>query len=368
MNISFVDLKVQYSQIRDEVHAALDEVMESTNFILGEKVERFESAFANHHSAGHCVAVSSGTSALHVALLAMGIKPGDEVIVPVNTFIATAAAVSHCGATPVFVDSCEADYCIDPEGIEAAITPRSKAIIAVHLYGQPAEMETVLAVAAKHRLKVLEDCAQAHDAEYQGRKVGTLGCAGTFSFYPGKNLGAYGEGGAVITNDPDIADKIRVLRDHGSRKKYHHECVGYNYRMHGLQGAVLGVKLKYLAGWTERRRQIAARYSELLSGLPVQIKAPKSHVRHAYHLCVVHVKDRDDVLRALEGNGIACGIHYPIPLHLTRAYEHLGYRKGDFPVSEGHATEILSLPIYPEMTDEMVGYVCTALASALKGL
>lgn len=366
MNVPFLDLKAQYSQIKDEVHSALNKVMENTDFVLGDAVKDFEMAFGAHHGAENCMAVSSGTSALHVALLAMGIGPGDEVIVPANTFIATAEAVSHCGAKPVFVDICETDYCIDPTKIEAAVTRNTKAVIPVHLYGQPAEMDEILAVAHKHRLKVLEDCAQAHDAEYKGRKIGTFGCAGAFSFYPGKNLGAYGEGGTVITNDAGIADKIRMLRDHGSPKKYHHDSVGYNYRMHGFQGAVLGVKLKYLVGWTDSRRRVAAKYRKVLKGLPIQIKSPKDHVRHVYHLFIIRMKNRDSVIRALKAKGVACGIHYPFSLHLTGAYEHLGYKRGDFPVSEGLADEILSLPIYPELTDEMIEYIGVCLSKILR--
>jgi dTDP-4-amino-4,6-dideoxygalactose transaminase len=368
MNVPFLDLRAQYKQIKDEVHIALDKVMESTAFVLGDAVKGFEAAFAHHHGAEHCVAVSSGTSALHVALLSMGIGRGDEVIVPVNTFIATAEAVSHCGAKPVFVDMCDDDYCIDPAKIDRAITPHTKAVIPVHLYGQPAEMDEIMSIAERHGLMVLEDCAQAHDAEYQSRKVGTFGCAGAFSFYPGKNLGAYGEGGAVVTNDSGLADKMRMLRDHGSTRKYHHDIVGYNYRMEGFQGAVLGVKLKYLVGWTNERRRAAAKYTEVLADLPVALKLEKNHVRHVYHLFVIRVKYRDTVIDALKGKGIACGIHYPIPLHLTGAYQHLGYKRGDFPVAEAAAAEILSLPMYPELTDEMIECVGISLSELVDPL
>jgi dTDP-4-amino-4,6-dideoxygalactose transaminase len=364
VNVPFLDLKAQYVQIKDEVHAALNKVMETSAFVLGEAVKNFEEALAAHHGAKHCVATSCGTSALHVALLAMGIGPKDEVIVPVNTFIATAEAVSHCGAKPVFVDMQDEDYGIDPEKIARAVTPRTKAVIPVHLYGQPAEMDRILAVAADHDLKVLEDCAQAHDAEYRGRKVGTFGVAGAFSFYPGKNLGAYGEGGAVLTNDEEMAAKMRMLRDHGSAKKYYHDMVGYNYRMHGFQGAVLGVKMKYLVAWTDARRRIAKRYEQLLSTNGLFVTPAKPHVRHVYHLFVVQVRNRDKVIGELKDKGVATGIHYPIPLHLTGAYAPLGYRKGDFPLAEDAAEKILSIPIYPELTDEMIEYVAACLKAS----
>ncbi|MBM4019315.1 MAG: DegT/DnrJ/EryC1/StrS family aminotransferase [Planctomycetes bacterium] len=363
--IPLVDLKTQYMQIRDEIHEALDRVMDSAAFIQGAAVRNFEEAFAAHHGTKHCVATSCGTSALHVALMALGVRPGDEVIVPVNTFIATAEAVSHSGAQPGFVDMFENDYCIDPAKIEQAITPRTKVIIPVHLYGQPAELDEIISIARKHGLAVLEDCAQAHDAEYKGRKVGTFGQAAAFSFYPAKNLGAYGEGGAILTNDDEIARVARMLRDHGSAARYHHDFVGYNYRMHGFQGAVLGVKLKYLTQWTEGRRRAAATYRQALRNLPVGLPSEKAHVRHVYHLFVVRVKDRAKVMNALLQKGVECGIHYPIPLHLSGAYAPLGYKKGDFPVAVAAAAEILSLPMYPELTDGIIEYVTEALRPAL---
>jgi dTDP-4-amino-4,6-dideoxygalactose transaminase len=366
--IPFLDLQAQYRAIKDEVRAALDQVMESSAFVLGEAVKSFEEAFAAHHGARHCVATSCGTSALHVALLAMGIRPGDEVIVPVNTFIATAEAVSHCGARPVFVDMRDEDSCIDPENITRAVTPRTRAVIPVHLYGQPAEMDPILEVARQRDLFVLEDCAQAHDAEYRGRKVGTFGAAGAFSFYPGKNLGAYGEGGAVITNDDLLAARARMLRDHGSSRKYAHDVIGYNYRMHGFQGAVLTVKMRYLTAWTDARRRAAATYHRVLEGHPLELRAAKPHVRHVYHLFVVRVPDRDRVAVALKEKGVSSGIHYPVPLHLTGAYASLGHRQGDFPAAEGAAGQILSLPMYPELTDEMIEQVGRALREILASL
>ena len=366
INVPMVDLKAQYQQIKDEVQAALTGVMESSSFILGKAVEDFEAAFAAHHSAKHCVATSSGTSALHTALLAMGIGPGDEVIVPVNTFIATAAAVAYCSAKPVFVDMSETDFCLDPAKARAAVTKRTKAIIPVHLYGQPAEMDEILAIARERGLKVLEDCAQAHDAQYKGRMVGTFGAAGAFSFYPGKNLGAYGEGGAVVTNDDELAAKVRMLRNHGSSKRYHHDILGYNYRMHGFQGAVLGVKLKYLKGWTDGRRAAAAMYRKALAGLPLALPVDKPHVRHVYHQFVVRVKDRQRVGEAMWADGVDYGIHYPIPLHLTGAFANLGYKKGDFPVAEAGADEILSLPMFPELTEQTVATVAATMKAAVK--
>jgi dTDP-4-amino-4,6-dideoxygalactose transaminase len=361
-NVPFVDLKTQYLQIKDEIRAALDIVLENTSFILGKQVEDFEKAFAAHHGAKHCVATACGTSALHVALMAAGIKPGDEVIVPANTFIATAEAVSHCGARPVFVDCSAKDFNIDSSKISVAVTAKTKAIIPVHLYGQPAEMDEVLKVAKQHNLKVVEDCCQAHDAHYRNKMVGTFADGGAFSFYPGKNLGAYGEGGAFLTNDDAAASLARMVRSHGSAKRYHHDIVGYNYRMHGFQGAVLGVKLKYLKGWTDNRRRVAAKYRELLAGTNLRLPDEKEYVRHVYHLFVIRVKDRAKVMTALTENGIESGIHYPVPLHLTPAYANLGYKKGAFPVTEAAAEEILSLPMFPEMTSEQI----TRVASCLK--
>lgn len=365
MNVPFIDLKAQHHQIRDEVRAALDEVMETSGFAGGEKVRQFEQAFAQHVGRKHCIACSSGTAALHLALMALGVRLGDEVIVPDNTFIATAEAVSHCGAVPVFADIDGRDYCIDAGRIAAAVTARTKAVIPVHLYGQSAEMDDILAVARQHGLKVIEDCAQSHAAEYKGRKTGTFGDAAAFSFYPTKNLGAYGGGGAVLVDDDTEARTIHMLREHGSARKHHHEMVGYNYRMDGFQGAVLGVKLKYLAAWTERRRQLALAYRNALEGLPLVLQPPKPHVHHVYHLYVVQVRDRDTVMSRLAEQGVATGIHYPVPLHLTPAYVGLGGRKGQFPVTESCADELLSLPIYPELTEDMVDYVAQCLRKAL---
>ena len=301
-----------------------------------------------------------------MALWGLGVGAGNEVIIPVNTFIATAWGATLCGATPVFVD-CEHDsYNIDPELVEAKITPRTKAIVAVHLYGQPADMDRLRTVANTHNLYLVEDCAQSHFAEYKGRRAGSLSHASSFSFYPGKNLGAYGEGGAVATNDAALARKFRMMRDHGSERKYHHEIYGHNYRMEGIQGAVLGVKLKYLAAWTQARRRVAARYNDLLKGVPGVI-TPKEmpYAKHVYHLYVIRVQRRDELQKHLEAKGVSTGLHYPIPLHRQKAFEGLGYKEGDFPVAERLANEILSLPMFPELTDEQIDYVSASIKEFL---
>lgn len=365
MNVPFLDLKAQYRQIKDEVHSALNKVMENSSFVLGDAVKDFEAVFAHHHEAKHCVAVSSGTSALHMALLAMGIGPGDEVVVPVNTFIATAEAISHCGAKPVFVDMCEEDYCIDPDKIELAITPNTKAVIPVHLYGQPAKMDEIIAITEGHGLMVLEDCAQAHDAEYRGRKVGTFGCAGAFSFYPSKNLGAYGEGGAVVTDNDEIAEKVRMLRNHGQREKHYHKYIGYNCRMDGFQGAVLNVKLRYLDEWIDARRKVAKLYNELLEGV---VTTPKEaeYAKHVYHLYVIRTTERKKLTEYLRSKNISTGIHYPIPIHLQEAYSFMGLKRGSFPKAEMVSDEILSLPIYPEISEKHIRYICSDMKEFLK--
>lgn len=363
MRVPFLDLKEQYSGIKSEIQTALQEVLDSTAFVLGPAVERFERAFAAYHGAKHCIAVSCGTSALHASLLAMGIGVGDEVIVPANSFFATAEAVSLCGARPIFADVCEDDYCIDPAQIAAVASRATKAVIPVHLYGQPARMDEILGVARDLHLQVLEDCAQAHGAEYRRGKVGTFGSAGAFSFYPGKNLGAYGEAGAVLTNDDEICRRIRAIREHGQGRKYHHDVVGHNYRMDGFQGAVLNVKLQYLDSWTEKRRRVANRYRSGLEGWPGKLPSERQDARHVYHLFVVRVKNRDTVRAALEGCGVATGIHYPVPLHLTGAYSGLGHVTGDFPVAEGLAADLVSLPIYPELGDMMIDHVVDSLRS-----
>jgi dTDP-4-amino-4,6-dideoxygalactose transaminase len=367
MDVPFVDLKTQYQNIKDEINAEIQEVLDTCAYILGPKVAGFEKGFAEMHQVEYCLATSSGTDSLHLALLALDLKAGDEVLVPVNTFFATAEAVSLTGAKPVFVD-CEADYNIDVNKIEASITDRTKGIIAVHLYGQPAELAPILEIARKHNLWVIEDAAQAHCAEYKKKRAGSIGLIGCFSFYPGKNLGAYGEAGAVTTNDEKLYEKMRKIRDHGSSEKYHHDLIGHNYRMEGIQGAVLSVKLRYIEKWTEQRRANAALYSELLADVPeVIIPREMDSVRHVYHLYVIQVNQRNELQEFLSGQGVSTGLHYPIPLHLQRAYECLGYKKGDFKIAELQMDKILSLPMYPELSPDQVRYVAEKIKEFYSG-
>ncbi len=362
MNVPFVDLKLQYQAIKDEVLAAVTHVLDSGQFVLGKEVATFEEEFAAFSSAKYGIAVNSGTSALHLALLAAGVGPGDEVITVPCTFVATVAAVHYTGATPVFVDVDPVTYTMDPALIEAAITPKTKVILPVHLYGNPADMDPILAIARRHNLMVIEDAAQAHGAEYKGRRCGSLGDLGCFSFYPGKNLGAYGEGGLVTTGDPELARKIRMLRDWGAEKKYEHVLKGFNYRMEGIQGGILRVKLRYLETWTEQRRQHAAAYSKLLadSGLTLPVEAPGN--RHVYHIYPVLTPRRKEMMDSLNASGVQTGIHYPYPVHLLPAYSDLGYTAGDFPISESIAAEEVSLPMFPEMTPPQIDAVGQAVA------
>jgi dTDP-4-amino-4,6-dideoxygalactose transaminase len=354
MNIPLVDLKAQYRAIKEEVDAAMRRVLESTAFILGQEVARFEQEFAAFSEARYVVGISSGTDALHLVLKVCGVGPGDEVITTPFTFIATAEAISMCGATPVFADIDPRTYNIDPTQIERRITPRTKAIVPVHLYGQVADMDAINAIARPHGLRVIEDAAQAHGASYKGRRAGTLGDAACFSFYPGKNLGAYGDAGAVVTNDPEIADRVRLLRDHGRRDKYEHLVVGYGNRLDALQAAVLGVKLSYLEEWNDRRRALADLYTSLLADESIGMPYEPEWSQSAWHLYVVRTDSRDALKKALAEHGIATGIHYPIPLHLQSAYADLGYRRGDFPNAEHAAETVLSLPMYPELSVEAV--------------
>lgn len=367
MNIPFIDFKKLHDPIKEEINTAIQKIIDNNSFILGKAVSDFENEFAKAHDVKHCIGVSSGTDANHLALWALGIKAGDEVIIPANTFIATAWGATLCGATPVFVDCDPESYNIDPKKIEEKITPNTKAIVAVHLYGQPAEMDELKIIADKHNIFLIEDAAQSHIAKYKGKKIGGLSKAASFSFYPGKNLGAFGEGGAVTTNDDDIALRVKMLRDHGSVKKYYHESYGHNYRMEGIQGAVLGVKLKYLGDWTEKRRSAAKKYSELLKDVK-QIKLPAelSDLRHVYHLFVIQTPDRDKLQKFLNENEISNGLHYPIPLHLQKCFEHLGYKKGDFPVTEKLAEECLSLPMFPDLTDEQIEFTCDKIKEFYK--
>jgi len=367
MNVPFVDLQAQYRAIKTEVDAAIRRVLDTSAFILGREVEEFERAFAEYVGARFCVGVSNGTAAVQLAVTACGVGAGDEAIVPANTFFATAEAVSTAGATPVFVDCDPASSNLDVTKLEAAVTPRTRAVIPVHLYGQPADLDPIFEIAERHNLIVIEDAAQAHGARYKGRRVGALGRAGCFSFYPGKNLGAYGEGGAVVTNDEEVARRLRLLRDHGSEQKYRHEIVGYNFRLEGLQGAVLGVKLKHLDGWNALRRAHAARYTELLGRLEADgaLSLPREmpYAEHVYHLYVLQTDGRDALQRALGEAGVQTGIHYPVPIHLQPAYAARGHKPGDFPEAERQSARVLSLPMFAELTDAQLGHVAEAVKS-----
>ena len=365
--IPFVDLRAQYLGIKDEVNAAIQGVLDTCQFTLGSEVAKFEEEFAAYSGADIGVGVNTGTSALHLALLAAGVGPGDEVITVPFTFVASVAAIHYTGAKTVFVDIDPATYTMDPSQIEAAITPKTKAIIPVHLYGQPADMAPIMAIARKHGLVVIEDACQAHGAEYGGRRAGSIGDMGCFSFYPGKNLGAYGEGGMVTTSNPEFARTIRMLRDWGAEKKYHHVLKGYNMRLEGLQGAVLRVKLKYLDQWTEARRAAAKRYEALFAGTGVPTPFARPDGRHVYHIYATRTPDRAKWQEALNAKGVGTGIHYPIPVHLLPAYEDLGYAKGAFPHAEKAAAEELSLPMYPELTGDMQEAVAAAVIELHKG-
>lgn len=352
--IPFLDLKAQYRTIKSEIDGAVLRVLESSQFVLGEEVEAFERDFASYCQAKYAIGVNSGTSALHLALLAAGIGPGDEVITVPFTFVATAAAVIYAGARPVFVDVEPKSLTMDVEQLEKVITKNTKAILPVHLYGQAADMDPIMEIARRHDLIVIEDAAQAHGAEYKGRRVGAIGDLGCFSFYPGKNLGAYGEGGAVTTNNESFAQEVRAYRDWGQRKKYYHELKGFNYRLEGMQGAVLRVKLRYLDDWTEKRRGHAAHYNTLLSQTTVGIPQAASDRRHVYHIYAIRSPRRDLLQAHLSSSGVQTGIHYPIPVHLQKAYLDIGYSRGDFPVSEAASTEVLSLPMFSELSAAQV--------------
>jgi len=366
ITVPFVDLRIQYHRLREEILNAFDEVAESTAFVLGPRVAEYEKAFAAFTGARHCIAVNSGTSALHLALIAAGVKHGDEVITVPMTFIATSWGISYVGATPVFVDVDPAAYTMSVSQIRECITSKTKAILPVHLYGQPADMAPILDIGREYGIPVIEDAAQAHGAIYQGRHAGTLGLCGCFSFYPGKNLGAYGEGGAIVTNDDQIARRLRSLRDHAQEERYHHTEIGFNYRMDAMQGAVLSVKLNHLQAWTEVRQFLAERYQKYLADLPIQLPAVGADRSHVWHLFVVLHGTRDRFRQSLESRGIATGLHYPIPLHLQEAYAHLGYSKGDFPVAERIGRECLSLPLFPEMTIRQQDAVIEAVTDYLR--
>ncbi|MEC4749599.1 DegT/DnrJ/EryC1/StrS family aminotransferase [Methylomicrobium sp. Wu6] len=359
--IPFVDLKAQYTGIKDEVNKAIQGILDTCQFTLGSEVAAFENEFADYCQAQHGIGVNTGTSALHLALLAAGIGPNDEVITVPFTFVATVAAIYYTGAKPVFVDIDPRTFTIDVKSIEAAITDKTKAILPVHLYGQPADMDPILEIAKKYNLIVIEDAAQAHGAEYKGKRVGSIGDMGCFSFYPGKNLGAYGEGGMVVTDNAEYTRTIRMLRDWGAEQKYHHVLKGYNFRLEGIQGAVLRVKLRHLEAWTEARRTVAVYYNELLSGSGVPTPKEMSYARHVYHIYAIRTKQRSQWQQVLQAKGIQTGIHYPIPVHLLPAYADLGYIRGDFPHSEQAADEVLSLPMFPELTRAQCEDVCEAI-------
>jgi len=359
--IPFVDLKAQYRSIKPDIDAAVFRVLESAQFILGDEVVAFERDFAAYCGTTDAIGVNTGTSALHLALVALDIGPGDEVITVPFTFVATVAAIRYTGARPVFVDIHPATCTMDPSLIESAITSKTKAIMPVHLYGQSADMDAILEIGRRHGLRVIEDAAQAHGAEYRGRRCGSMGDIAGFSFYPGKNLGAYGEGGAVVTNNPDLAKTVRILRDWGQERRYEHRLKGFNYRMDGIQGAILRVKLRHLEEWTEARRGRAALYDALLKDGPLRTPVAGPANRHVYHVYVVRTADRPRLERILGEEQIHYGIHYPIPVHLQEAHRDLGHAAGDFPVAESIAHEVLSLPIFPEMTNAQVETVAAAV-------
>lgn len=361
--VPYLDLGAQHAPLKEEILAAVGAIIDRNAYVLGPGVDAFERRFAEFCSSKHCVAVNTGTAALHVALLAYGIGAGDEVITQANTFIATVAAIMYTGARPVLVDVAAPTYTIDLAAVEAAITPRTKAILPVHLFGQPCDLDGLRAIAKKHGLVLIEDASQAHGATYKGATIGSSGTA-TFSFYPGKNLGACGEGGGVVTDDDTVAERLRVLRNHGSKEKYRHDILGYNYRLEGIQGAILEIKTRHLAQWTEDRRRVARAYDEHLGGIARPALLPDT--ASAYHIYPIFVNDRDTIRTRLAEAGIETNVHYPIPCHLQPGYTALNYGEGAFPVSERLAREELSLPIFPEMTQAQIDYVVTTLKGALE--
>jgi dTDP-4-amino-4,6-dideoxygalactose transaminase len=367
MKVPFLDLKSQYESIKAEIHEAIQQVLENTAFAGGPFVAQFEKDFARYSGCKEAVGVGSGTDALWLSLLALGIGPGDEVITVPDTFIATAEAITFCGANPVFVDVEETTYNMDPVKLSAAITQRTKAIIPVHLFGQMADMDPIMDISRKHKIPVIEDACQAHGAEYKARQAGTIGDAGCFSFYPGKNLGAYGEAGAIVTNNPETAQKIRILRDHGQSAKYYHDVIGWNARMDGIQGAILSAKLKHLNEWNEARRKNANLYQKLLVDLPDVILPLETHDnKHVYHIYAIRVQDRSGFISGMADKSISCGIHYPIPIHLQQAYHSLKRSEGSFPVAEKCAKEFVSLPMFPELTNAQIEYISSEIKSFFK--
>ncbi len=358
--VPYLDLRAQIKSLRKEIDAAIARSLDNCTFCLGPDVAQFEKDFAQFCNAKFCLAMNSGTSALHVALRLLNVGPGDEVITTPYTFIATTWAIFYCGAKPVYVDIDDATFNLNPKLLERAITPKTKAVLPVHLYGHPFDVDAISEICRKHKLPLIEDACQAHGAKYNGKVVGTLGDISCFSFYPAKNLGAVGEGGALVTNHPQFAARAKSLREHGSTVRYHHDEVGYNYRMEGIQGAVLGVKLKHLQRWTDERRRVAKRYAELLGGggttcqVPLQLPREAAGCESAWHLYTVRTPRRDELKKFLDANGIGNAVHYPLPLHLQKACAHLGYKAGDFPVAEKASREVLSLPMFPELTDKQI--------------
>lgn len=355
--IPFLNIKAQYATIQPEVEAAALSVLRSGSYVLGEEVAALEEEFAAYCGTTHAIAVNTGTSALHLSLIAAGVGPGDEVITTPFTFVATAAAIRYIGARPVFVDIDPVTFTIDPNQIERAITPRTRAIVPVHLYGQMADMDAILLIAARHGLAVIEDACQAHGALYDGQRAGSIGLSGCFSFYPGKNLGACGEGGIIVTSNDEQARQMRMLRDWGQDRRYHHVMVGYNYRMDAIQGAILRVKLRQLETWTEARRARARLYTQLLANAPIEIPRETSLRRHVWHIFAVRTRDRDHLQKFLSAEGVETGLHYPVPVHLQPSYADLGHRPGDFPATEAAANSVLSLPLYPELSTREVEIV-----------
>jgi len=364
--INFVDLKRQYNPIKDEIDKAINEVISETDFILGRAVSIFEEKFSKFCGTKYCLGVSSGTDALHLALKVCDIKEGDEVITTPNSYIATAFSISWCGAKPVFIDMDPDSYNIDVSKIEDKITKKTKAILPVHLYGQSADMDPILELAEKHNLKIIEDACQAHGTEYKQKKVGSFGNIGCFSFYPGKNLGAYGDGGAITTNDPEINEKIRLLRDYGQKIKYYHILKGFNNRLDSIQAAVLNVKLKYLEKWNESRRKNARIYNKKLEGSVITPKEME-YGRHIYHIYAIKVENREKLMNHLNSKGILTNIHYPIPIHLQKAYTEFGYKEGSFPLTERYSKETLSLPMFPELTEKEISYITEVIKEFLNG-
>lgn len=367
VRVPFSDMRAQFAQVRGEVLEALTGVADSGGYILGPHVAAFEDAFAAAHGVKHCIGVNTGTSALHLALLAAGVGPGDEVVTVPMTFIATSWAISYCGATPVFVDVDPETYTMDPARVAAKVSRRTKAIMPVHLYGQPADLTALRAVADRFGLPLIEDAAQAHLATYADKPVGGFGFAAGFSFYPGKNLGACGEGGAVVTNDDRAAARMRALRDHAQTQRYHHAEIGFNYRMDAMQGAILGIKMKHIGRWTAQRRALAERYLDLLRDLPIDLPVVRRGCDPVWHLFVVLHPERNRIRAELEARGVQTGLHYPVPVHLQPAYTGLGHEAGDFPITERIARECFTLPLFPEMTEEQQDVVVETIAAVVLG-